>query len=353
MAQIIDNLYRNKIMGQRPDWIKTMSDEELDASIKQLEAQNGEQRKSRALGAIQDVGNIFLQKGGMQPVKRDNGDNNINDFIMKELLKQQLTPKTAQERLAEMELSTLEKDVQPAQLPAEPSEVVPTDAMPQQQPTPTSAMQNDPEPPQFVKKQKGTNKYTGKPEYEEVLNPSWKSWDERRNELAKTQQNPETISQLVNDASAVLTDITNSRLVNSANVGMMGPIKLWGTKKYTLMSQVERLRALLTLPNLKYLKGLGHMSDREFNTVSASVAALNYNMPPSDFNKELQRINEALQNTKARMGGTQTQPSQPTTQPQGQPQQVSPDLITDENINATAQKYGITPEEVKKKLGVQ
>ena len=33
--------------------------------------------------------------------------------------------------------------------------------------------------------------------------------------------------------------------------------------------------------------------------------------------------------------------------------QVNQDMFTEENINATAQKYGITPEEVKRRLGVQ
>lgn len=71
-----------------------------------------------------------------------------------------------------------------------------------------------------------------------------------------------------------------------------GPVA--GSKAAGYLTQLERVKALLTLPNLQYMKGLGAMSDREFGTISSAVAALSPKMSEKQFNKELTRIKEVM-----------------------------------------------------------
>jgi len=87
---IIDKLYRNNMLSKTPSWVKDMSDDELNQTIAQMESQNSQAMKQGIASSVGDLGNIFLQKGGLRPIERKSKDNDINDFIMKELLKQQL-----------------------------------------------------------------------------------------------------------------------------------------------------------------------------------------------------------------------------------------------------------------------
>lgn len=68
-----------------------------------------------------------------------------------------------------------------------------------------------------------------------------------------------------------------------------------GSASAGYLAQLDRVKALLTLPNLQYMKGLGAMSDREFNTISSSVAALNPNMSEAQYSTELARIKTVMQ----------------------------------------------------------
>ncbi|MEN6414371.1 MAG: hypothetical protein ABFC84_16660 [Veillonellales bacterium] len=92
MADVINAITRMKSLGSRPDWLKNMSDEELQANIQQLEAQQKNSRANAVQDTLQNVGNVFLQRGGLQPVQRTRG-NDLNDFIVRETLKQRLREK--------------------------------------------------------------------------------------------------------------------------------------------------------------------------------------------------------------------------------------------------------------------
>ena len=84
----------------------------------------------------------------------------------------------------------------------------------------------------------------------------------------------------------------------SKAVGVKGLTNyLPGTAAQSFKADLERTKALLTLPALQQMKGLGAMSDREFATLSSSGAALNTSMSEADFDKELRRIQTALQST--------------------------------------------------------
>lgn len=74
-----------------------------------------------------------------------------------------------------------------------------------------------------------------------------------------------------------------------------------GTPAADFTAQLERLKSLLSLENISYLKGTGAMSDREFATLASAAAALDRNMSDSEFVKELQRIQSELS---TEVGGT-------------------------------------------------
>jgi hypothetical protein len=119
-------------------------------------------------------------------------------------------------------------------------------------------------------------------------------------------------TQLAQDALAAITTLETSSGQKGA-VGAKGLSSLFGYKDKPVagsaaagyLTQLDRVKALLTLPNLQYMKGLGAMSDREFNTISASVAALSPDMKESAFTAELTRIKAALQTTIESGAGTQ------------------------------------------------
>lgn len=98
-------------------------------------------------------------------------------------------------------------------------------------------------------------------------------------------------------ANDAVTALLNSPGKSKA-VGVKGLSNyLPGTAAQSFKADLERTKALLTLPALQQMKGLGAMSDREFATLTASAAALNPSMSETDFDKELRRIQSALQST--------------------------------------------------------
>jgi len=73
-----------------------------------------------------------------------------------------------------------------------------------------------------------------------------------------------------------------------------------GSQRAGFEATVNRLKSSLTLPALEQMRGLGAMSEVEFNTVVNSVAALNFDLSEKDFKSEVNRINTTLTLSKAR-----------------------------------------------------
>lgn len=106
-------------------------------------------------------------------------------------------------------------------------------------------------------------------------------------------------------------------------VGARGPTSLFGalseplpgTNAATYTAYVDTLKSQLTLPRLEFLRGLGHMSDREFKAISDSVSALNRNMSESAFKAELAKLSETLKAAKDRVAARPkpTPPAAPAT----------------------------------------
>jgi hypothetical protein len=76
------------------------------------------------------------------------------------------------------------------------------------------------------------------------------------------------------------------------------PIK--GTDEANFVADFDRIKALLTLPNLQHLKGLGHMSDKEFATLQAAGTSLSRDMSDEAFAAELARVEGVMRNIAAR-----------------------------------------------------
>jgi hypothetical protein len=111
-------------------------------------------------------------------------------------------------------------------------------------------------------------------------------------EVQKADKARNTLSQITDVLSSGLGTAVGSgvqRLFGKA-FGFVG-LGSYEEKK----AKVDQLKALLTFENLTQLKGLGAMSDREFETIRASAGALNPNMDEATFIKELQAIQGNLQ----------------------------------------------------------
>ena len=95
MPEIINNNYRNKVLNDPVrKWAEGKSDDELRSILGQLEGVQAKQNKQNNIGSAAGyLGDIFLQRGGIQPPSRQTKGNDLNDFIMKETLRQQIRAK--------------------------------------------------------------------------------------------------------------------------------------------------------------------------------------------------------------------------------------------------------------------
>ncbi len=98
--------------------------------------------------------------------------------------------------------------------------------------------------------------------------------------------------QNVNDAleavNGLVTDPGLGKAVGLSSLFNFIP----GSKAADFTAKLDRVKSLITLPQLEKLKGLGAMSDREFKTLSDAAAALNPKMRETAFKAELDRLNK-------------------------------------------------------------
>lgn len=146
----------------------------------------------------------------------------------------------------------------------------------------------------------------------------------------------------VNDAleavNGLISDPNLSRAIGKSGFFNFIP----GSKGADFQAKLDRVKSLITLPQLEKLKGLGAMSDREFKTLSDAAAALNPKMSETEFKAELQRVQKALESTRVNLeakqflgspGGSEgTNPKAPLTQ------NFSPD-ISKTLASTLTQKY--------------
>lgn len=145
-----------------------------------------------------------------------------------------------------------------------------------------------------------------KPPVTKKINGIDQQWDEKTKTwkpITSTVPQSEQANQMVQDALDTITAIKNSKGLAGA-VGAKGPTSLFGyldkpiagTEAAGVVVQFDRLKSLLALENLKYLKGLGAMSDREFATIQSVSSALSRDMKEKAFKEELGRLETVLKN---------------------------------------------------------
>lgn len=99
----------------------------------------------------------------------------------------------------------------------------------------------------------------------------------------------------------------------SGAVGAKGPASLFGaldrpvagTSAGDYRKLIDQAKANLTLPELELMRGLGHMSDAEFNTITNAATTLSQDLSEEAFEAERQRVREAVEKVRLRLSGGQ------------------------------------------------
>jgi surface antigen len=108
--------------------------------------------------------------------------------------------------------------------------------------------------------------------------------------------------QLKQDAKSLASEIQSmltegkglSAIGFSRNIYGWAMSRISGTNAKKMMNSIDGLKSLLSLDNIKYLKGQGAISDAERLTLEQASSRLNAGLKEEDFQKELDRIRAAL-----------------------------------------------------------
>jgi murein DD-endopeptidase MepM/ murein hydrolase activator NlpD len=113
----------------------------------------------------------------------------------------------------------------------------------------------------------------------------------------QNEKNLQNVNDALEAVNGLITDPGLSRAVGKSGIFNFIP----GSKGADFQARLDRVKSLITLPQLEKLKGLGAMSDREFKTLSDAAAALNPKMSEAAFKTELERVQKALESTKVKL----------------------------------------------------
>lgn len=110
---------------------------------------------------------------------------------------------------------------------------------------------------------------------------------------------PDT-AQGLSDLGQQALSLVSELITDPGREGATGTLRLFtnrsGTPAYDYKTKLDRLMALLSLENIKYLKGTGAISDKESAILQSASAALDPKMSESAFLAELRRVQSDLQN---------------------------------------------------------
>lgn len=113
---------------------------------------------------------------------------------------------------------------------------------------------------------------------------------------AKSEAAKQSAQYQASNALAAVNNLANMPGLSSAVGTISSKLPTFRGQTADFEREVERVKSLITLPELQNLRGLGAMSDREFATLSAAASSLNLNMSEEGFRRELGRIQETLGN---------------------------------------------------------
>jgi hypothetical protein len=125
--------------------------------------------------------------------------------------------------------------------------------------------------------------------------------------------------QVVDDAlETVNTLLTTGEAGARPGVGpVVGRLPAMPGEAFDYSALIEQLSAQLTLPKLRFLRGLGHMSDREFGTIRDSVSILRRGLRDETFDAELAKIKSDLEASQRQILSEGAQSNTPTPPPEG------------------------------------
>ena len=122
------------------------------------------------------------------------------------------------------------------------------------------------------------------------------------NELGKSGQVPP--SQFLTVVRRTLDSIQRIKEMpgKSGAVGAKGPMSGFGLKERPFAGSeagayrlaLDQLKSNLTIPELEMMRGLGHMSDVEFNTIAKAATTLDADQQEKAYDDELTRVEQAM-----------------------------------------------------------
>lgn len=117
--------------------------------------------------------------------------------------------------------------------------------------------------------------------------------------LEKTKQAQSEYDTMTDTMATIDRAINNPSLetVVGWNKGLVVP----GSKAATAKAHIETLKSQAFLSQVKNMKGMGALSENEGKKLAAALGALEYDMPYSDFKKELERIRGILDRNRTTM----------------------------------------------------
>lgn len=122
------------------------------------------------------------------------------------------------------------------------------------------------------------------------------------NTLEKTPGKSAAVGSNVPSPWSVITDPADS-------FGFKG---FPGSKSAGYLAQLNQVKSLIALPNLKLLKGVGRITDKEFAVLQSAETTLNKDLPESVFDAELAKVKSVFQQKQQELNTTHNGVQLPT-----------------------------------------
>lgn len=126
--------------------------------------------------------------------------------------------------------------------------------------------------------------------------------------MATTKASLQELNDMVNNnhgfTSAVGTNIPNPLGLFTDPADQIGFKGLAGSQSSDFIAKLNQVKNDVVLPNLNLLKGLGRITDREFQALSSSLTSLNTNLTEGQFKTELKDVTDRINAVDTGTSGT-------------------------------------------------
>lgn len=129
-----------------------------------------------------------------------------------------------------------------------------------------------------------------------------------------------------------------------------------GTDARTFSALLEMLQGQQFLNEVQKMKGMGALSENEGKKLAQAAASLDLGMPEAAFLEELNRIRSTLESARGKAESTlskkqNVRSGSPVSESETVTETVLPNGVTEEDVQFTMKKYGVTREQVLQQLG--